>query len=134
MLTIKQCYLHQPLLYQKKVVSVKAGLCTTGAPLSTVIGVYGLNIKQIVETINNLSVKYQGSKINIVIYIDVKLKKYELEIEKIRTSTLLKTLGSKVTSYDLEKLKQQYNLKTPLKTLIGTLKTLKDKTRTISYD
>ena len=67
---------------------VQAGKVTPAA-LGQSLGMAGLNIGKVVADINNVTKKYEGMKVPVVISYDLKTKEYEIEVRLPPTSQLI---------------------------------------------
>ncbi len=73
---------------------VDGGKATAGPPLGPVLGPLGVNVLQIVNTINELTKAYAGMKVPVKILVDVEDKSFEVELGTPTTSALIvKELG-----------------------------------------
>ena len=67
---------------------VQAGKVTPAA-LGQSLGMAGLNIGKVVADINNVTKKYEGMKVPVVISYDLKTKEYKIEVRLPPTSQLI---------------------------------------------
>jgi large subunit ribosomal protein L11 len=76
---------------------VEGGKATAGPPLGPALGPLGVNIMEIINTINTKTKDYNGMKVPIKVIVDPKTKSFEIEVgTPPATSLILKEL-------DLEK-------------------------------
>ena len=68
---------------------VDGGAATPGPPLGPALGPLGVNIVQIVGTINEKTKAFKGMKVPVKIIIDTKTKKYEIEVGTPPASALI---------------------------------------------
>jgi len=76
----------------KKVVNliVEAGKATPAPPLGPALAPFGLNLGQVVKEINEKTKEFEGMKVPIKVIVDLKTKKFEIEVGSPPTSELLK--------------------------------------------
>jgi len=73
---------------------VDGGKATPGPPLGPALGPLGVNVVEIVKSVNEKTKAFVGMKVPVKILIDPKTKKYEIEVGTPPTSALiLKELG-----------------------------------------
>ncbi|MDH4123170.1 MAG: 50S ribosomal protein L11 [Thermoplasmata archaeon] len=79
---------------EKIEVLVDGGKATPGPPLGPALGPLGVNVVEIVKSVNDKTKAFAGMKVPVKILIDPKTKKYEIEVGTPPTSALiLKELG-----------------------------------------
>ncbi|MEM4265037.1 MAG: 50S ribosomal protein L11 [Thermoplasmata archaeon] len=79
---------------EKVEVLVDGGKATPGPPLGPALGPLGVNVVEIVKSVNDKTKAFTGMKVPVKILIDPKTKKYEIEVGTPPTSALiLKELG-----------------------------------------
>ena len=59
---------------------VDGGKASAGPPLGPALGPLGVNIMQIINTINDKTKQFQGMKVPIKVIIDPKTKNFEIEV------------------------------------------------------
>ena len=67
----------------------EGGKATAGAPLGPALGPTGVNIKEVVDTINEKTKKFSGMKVPVKVQITPGKKTFEIEIGSPRTSSLI---------------------------------------------
>ncbi len=73
---------------------VEGGKASAGPPLGPALGPLGVNIMQIINTINDKTKQFEGMKVPIKVIIDPKTKKFEIEVgTPPATSLILNELG-----------------------------------------
>jgi len=73
---------------------VEGGKATAGPPLGPALGPLGVNIMEIINTINDKTKQFDGMKVPVKVLIDPKTKKFEIEVGTPPASSLiLKELG-----------------------------------------
>jgi len=73
---------------------VEGGKASAGPPLGPELGPLGVNIMEIINTINEKTKQFDGMKVPVKVLIDPKTKKFEIEIgTPPATSLILKELG-----------------------------------------
>lgn len=73
---------------------VEGGKASAGPPLGPALGPLGVNIMQIINTINEKTKQFDGMKVPVKVIIDPKTKEYEIEVgTPPATSLILKELG-----------------------------------------
>lgn len=68
---------------------VSGGAATAGPPLGPALGPLGVNVKQIVDKINELTADFRGMRVPVKIIVDVDTKEFEIEIGIPTTSALI---------------------------------------------
>jgi len=59
---------------------VEGGKATAGPPLGPALGPLGVNIMEIINTINDKTKQFDGMKVPVKVIVDPKTKKYEIEV------------------------------------------------------
>jgi large subunit ribosomal protein L11 len=73
---------------------VDGGKASAGPPLGPALGPLGVNIMQIINTINDKTKQFQGMKVPVKIVVDPKTKNFEVEVGTPPASSLiLKEIG-----------------------------------------
>ena len=73
---------------------VEGGKASAGPPLGPALGPLGVNIMQIINTINEKTKQFDGMKVPVKVIIDPKTKNFEVEVgTPPATSLILKELG-----------------------------------------
>ncbi|MCK4365055.1 MAG: 50S ribosomal protein L11 [Thermoplasmatales archaeon] len=73
---------------------VDGGKASAGPPLGPALGPLGVNIMQIINTINDKTKQFDGMKVPVKVIIDPKTKDFEIEVgTPPATSLILKELG-----------------------------------------
>ncbi len=73
---------------------VDGGKASAGPPLGPALGPLGVNIMQIINTINDKTKQFDGMKVPVKVIIDSKTKDFEIEVgTPPATSLILKELG-----------------------------------------
>jgi len=73
---------------------IEGGKATAGPPLGPALGPLGVNVLQIVNKINDLTISYAGMRVPVKITVDVETKSFEVEVGTPTTSALIvKELG-----------------------------------------
>jgi len=73
---------------------VDGGKASAGPPLGPALGPLGVNIMQIINTINDKTKQFDGMKVPVKVIIDPKTKNFEVEVGTPPASSLiLKELG-----------------------------------------
>lgn len=73
---------------------VEGGKASAGPPLGPALGPLGVNIMQIINTINDKTKQFDGMKVPVKVIIDPKTKKFEIEVGTPPASSLIfKELG-----------------------------------------
>jgi len=125
--------------------SVEGGNAKPAPPISTALESVGLDPKEVVEKINELTKRYKGFTVTVKVIVDPDTKEYEIEIEPPNiTELLLRLAGAKKPSGDpihqkvgdlpFEKVIEAALLKAPeltAKTLKGAVKTILGTARAI---
>ncbi|RLC74665.1 MAG: 50S ribosomal protein L11, partial [Chloroflexi bacterium] len=74
---------------------VEGGKASAGPPLGPALGPMGVNIMQIINTINDKTKSFEGMKVPVKILIDPKTKDFEIEIgTPPAASLILSELGA----------------------------------------
>lgn len=68
---------------------VSGGSATAGPPLGPALGPLGVNVKQIVDKINELTKDFKGMRVPVKIIVDVDTKEFDIEIGIPTTSALV---------------------------------------------
>ncbi len=68
---------------------VSGGAATAGPPLGPALGPLGVNVKQIVDKINELTADFKGMRVPVKIIVDVDTKEFEIEVGIPTTSALI---------------------------------------------
>lgn len=69
---------------------IDGGKATPGAPLGPALGPLGVNMGQIVATINERTKSFEGMKIPVKVIVDKENKSFEIEVGMPPTSALIK--------------------------------------------
>jgi len=69
---------------------VEAGNASAGPPLGPALGPTGININEVINTINEKTSDLKGMKIPIKVIIDTETKKFEIKLGSPPTSALIK--------------------------------------------
>jgi len=73
---------------------VEGGKASAGPPLGPALGPLGVNIMQIINTINEKTKQFEGMKVPVKVIVDPKTKNFEIEVgTPPATSLILKELG-----------------------------------------
>jgi len=73
---------------------VEGGKASAGPPLGPALGPLGVNIMQIINTINDKTKQFDGMKVPVKVIVDPKTKNFEIEVgTPPATSLILKELG-----------------------------------------
>lgn len=73
---------------------VEGGKASAGPPLGPALGPLGVNIMEIINTINDKTKQFEGMKVPVKVLIDPKTKKFQIEVgTPPATSLILKELG-----------------------------------------
>ena len=73
---------------------VEGGKASAGPPLGPALGPLGVNIMQIINTINEKTKQFDGMKVPVKVIVDPKTKDFEIEVgTPPATSLILKELG-----------------------------------------
>ena len=73
---------------------VEGGKASAGPPLGPALGPLGVNIMQIINTINDKTKQFQGMKVPVKVIVDPKTKNFEVTVgTPPATSLILKELG-----------------------------------------
>ncbi len=74
---------------------VEGGKATAGPPLGPALGPLGVNIMEIINTINDKTKEFSGMKVPVKVIVDPKTKKFEINVGTPPASSLiLKELGA----------------------------------------
>jgi len=68
---------------------VDGGKASAGPPLGPALGPLGVNIIQIVNTINDKTKQFEGMKVPVKVIVDPKTKKFEVEVGTPPASSLI---------------------------------------------
>src|SRR5512136_1227521 len=68
---------------------VDGGKASAGPPLGPALGPLGVNIMQIINTINDKTKQFQGMKVPVKVKIDPKTKSFEIEVGTPPASSLI---------------------------------------------
>jgi large subunit ribosomal protein L11 len=73
---------------------VEGGKASAGPPLGPALGPLGVNIMEIINTINDKTKQFEGMKVPIKVIVDTKTKDFQIEVgTPPATSLILKELG-----------------------------------------
>ena len=73
---------------------VEGGKASAGPPLGPALGPLGVNIMEIINTINDKTKQFDGMKVPVKVIVDPKTKKYDIEVgTPPATSLILNQLG-----------------------------------------
>jgi large subunit ribosomal protein L11 len=73
---------------------VEGGKASAGPPLGPALGPLGVNIMEIIKTINDKTKHFDGMKVPVKVIVDPKTKKFEIEVGTPPASSLIfKELG-----------------------------------------
>lgn len=73
---------------------VEGGKASAGPPLGPALGPLGVNIMQIINTINEKTKQFDGMKVPVKVIVDPKTKDFQIEVgTPPATSLILKELG-----------------------------------------
>jgi len=126
-------------------VQIEGGSARPGPPLGPTLSALGLNVKEVVDEINQRTKQYEGMTIPVKIIVDTKTRKYRIEIGiPTTTALLLRAVGAKEPSGDpmhqkigdlpFEKIVEIALMKKPqltASTLKGAVKTILGSARSI---
>ena len=74
---------------------VEGGKATAGPPLGPALGPLGINIMQVINTINEKTKQFDGMKVPVKVIVDPKTKNFEIEVgTPPAASLILKELGA----------------------------------------
>jgi len=74
---------------------VEGGKATAGPPLGPALGPLGVNIMQVINTINEKTKQFAGMKVPVKVIVDPKTKQFEVEIgTPPATALILKEVGA----------------------------------------
>jgi large subunit ribosomal protein L11 len=68
---------------------VEGGKASAGPPLGPALGPLGVNIMQIINTINDKTKQFQGMKVPVKVIVDPKTKDFEIEVGTPPASSLI---------------------------------------------
>ena len=68
---------------------VDGGKASAGPPLGPALGPLGVNIMQIINTINDKTKEFQGMKVPVKVKVDPKTKSFEIEVGTPPASSLI---------------------------------------------
>lgn len=68
---------------------INGGSATAGPPLGPALGPLGVNVKLIVDKINEKTKEFRGMRVPIKVIVDVDTKKFEVEVGIPTTSALI---------------------------------------------
>lgn len=89
---------------------VDGGKATAAPPLGPALGPLGVNIMQVINSINDKTKQFQGMKVPVKIIVDPKTKNFEIEVGTPPASALI-----------LKEIKAEKGSGVPSKTKIGNL-------------
>ncbi|MEM4257976.1 MAG: 50S ribosomal protein L11 [Candidatus Thermoplasmatota archaeon] len=89
---------------------VDGGKATAAPPLGPALGPLGVNIMQVINSINDKTKQFQGMKVPVKIIVDPKTKNFEIEVGTPPASALI-----------LKEVKAEKGSGTPSKTKIGNI-------------
>jgi large subunit ribosomal protein L11 len=89
---------------------VDGGKASAGPPLGPALGPMGVNIMQVINTINDKTKQFQGMKVPVKVIIDSKTKSFEIEVGTPPAASLI-----------LREVKAEKGSGIPSKTKIGNL-------------
>lgn len=73
---------------------VEGGKASAGPPLGPALGPLGVNIMEIINTINDKTKEFDGMKVPVKVIVDTKTKKFEIKVGTPPASSLIfKELG-----------------------------------------
>jgi large subunit ribosomal protein L11 len=70
-------------------VLVSGGAATAGPPLGPALGPLGVNVKLIVDKINELTSDFKGMRVPVKVIVDVDTKEFDIEVGIPTTSALI---------------------------------------------
>ncbi len=74
---------------------VEGGKATAGPPLGPALGPLGVNIMQVINTINEKTKQFAGMKVPVRVIVDPKTKQFEIEVgTPPATALILKEVGA----------------------------------------
>ncbi|PSN84578.1 50S ribosomal protein L11 [Candidatus Marsarchaeota G1 archaeon OSP_D] len=124
---------------------VPAGKASPGPPIGPALGPTGARTPQVVQKINELTKKYEGMSVNVLVHIDLETKEFNVEVLPPSVSSLLlKKVGAEKGpatphttkvgdvnfSYIVELAKQNIDrmnttsLKSAVKSILGTCRSI----------
>ncbi len=68
---------------------VPGGAATAGPPLGPQLGPLGVNVKAVVDKINELTADFKGMKVPVKVIVDVETKEFEVEVGIPTVSALI---------------------------------------------
>ncbi|MHA2364926.1 MAG: 50S ribosomal protein L11 [Candidatus Hodarchaeales archaeon] len=68
---------------------VDGGKASAGPPLGPALGPLRLNVKAVIDDINEKTIDFKGMKVPIVVKVNTETRKYEIEVKTPQTSVLL---------------------------------------------
>ena len=68
---------------------VEGGKASAGPPLGPALGPLGVNIMEIINTINDKTKQFDGMKVPVKVIVDPKTKKFEIEVGTPPASSLI---------------------------------------------
>ncbi|MCD6434465.1 MAG: 50S ribosomal protein L11 [Candidatus Diapherotrites archaeon] len=71
-------------------VLVEGGKASAGAPLGPALGPLGINIAEVVNTINEKTKAFEGMKVPVTVIVDPETKSFEVKVGSPPTSALIK--------------------------------------------
>ena len=103
---------------------VTGGGASAGPPLGPALGPLGVNIMEVIASINEKTKDFEGMKVPVTVIVDTDTKKYEIEIGIPSAAALIMKeagiqKGSSTSGTELEK-SYASSLKSVAKTIIGT--------------
>ncbi|MEB3859798.1 MAG: 50S ribosomal protein L11 [Desulfurococcales archaeon] len=82
-------------------VQVEGGKARPGPPLGPMLSSLGLDVRKVVDDINRETSKFEGMTIPVKVIVDVKTKKYRIEVGiPTTTALLLRAVGAERPSGD----------------------------------
>src|SRR3990167_4744123 len=78
------------MVLQTVEIMVEGGKATAAPPLGPALGPMGVNIGQVVSSINNKTKSFAGMKVPVKVIIDKNTKKFDIEVGTPPTSQLIK--------------------------------------------
>ena len=73
---------------------IEGGKASAGPPLGPALGPMGINIMQVINTINDKTKEFEGMKVPVKVIIDPKTKNFEIEVgTPPAASLILKEMG-----------------------------------------
>lgn len=68
---------------------VEGGKATAGPPIGPALGPLGINVLEVVKTINELTKDYAGMRVPVKVAVDVERKTFEVEVGTPTTAALI---------------------------------------------